>query len=246
MSSIIWEEAKFFVGIFVIVSIISSGACANKQEHAKNSAESFDKIARTIFKPIYPLLALQIKQNYGITHGICIDVGGGSGNLAIELAKITDLEVISLDIDPKATEIARRYVAASGLSHRVKTVTADVQKMPLADNVADLIVSRASYMFWPNKVKAFKEILRVLKPGGTAFVGTGLGNLLPEDDRRHIQELLIEKNIGPPTESLLDFDKMAIILRQAGIGSFNITTDAGCIGALWVEFKKPGPKNIAT
>jgi ubiquinone/menaquinone biosynthesis C-methylase UbiE len=240
--SVIRKKAKIFIGVVVIISMISGDGYAILQGQDKNSAEFFDKIAQTIFKPIYPLLALQIKQDYGITRGICIDVGGGSGNLAIELAKITDLEVISLDIDPKATEIAQRYIAASGLSGRVKAITADVQNMPFADDSADLIVSRASYMFWPDKVRAFREILRILKPGGSAFVGSGFGNLLPEEARKHIQDVLAEKNIGPPPESLLNFEEMAKILRKAGIWDFRITTDTGCLCGLWVDFKKPAPR----
>ena len=38
--------------------------------------------------------------------------------------------------------------------------------MPLTSNVADVVVSNCVLNLVPNKVNAFKEIYRVLKPGG--------------------------------------------------------------------------------
>jgi SAM-dependent methyltransferase len=213
------------------------------QDNLGNDAAAFDKIARTLFKPIYPLLALQIKDDYGITKGVCVDAGSGPGYLAIELAKITDLEIHSLDIDPKASEIARGNVKDNGVEGKVKVVTADVQKMPFPENFAQLVISRGSYIFWPDKVRAFKEILRILKPGGTAFIGGGMGNLLQQDERRRIQDTMAEKNIGPPAELMVNLDEMGKILREAGIPEFKITTDEGCLCGLWVEFTKPALKS---
>jgi len=232
------KRAGLLLAGFLLLNILTCG-----QTGGKNDAESFDKIATTLFKPIYPLLALQIKQDYGITRGVCVDAGSGPGYLAIELAKITELQVTALDIDPEASRIAGRNVSANGLKGRVKVLTADVQKIPLADNSVDLVVSRGSYIFWPDKVAAFKEIRRIMKPGGTAFIGGGMGNLLPQEERRRIQDTMAEKNIGPPAELAVSFDDMGRILRQAGIPEFKITTDEGCLCGLWVEFQKPAAKS---
>jgi len=228
----------------LLAGFILSASAASGQTNMGDDPEAFDKIARTLFKPIYPLLARQIKEDYGITKGICVDAGSGPGYLAIELAKTTDLEIYSLDINPKASEIAGRNIKDNKLEGRVKTVTGDVQKMPFPDNFAQLIVSRGSYIFWPDKVRAFKEILRVLKPGGTAFIGGGMGNLLPQADRRRIQDAMDEEKIGPPADLMVSFDEMGKLLRQAGIREFNITTDEGCLCGLWVEFQKPAPKSV--
>jgi ubiquinone/menaquinone biosynthesis C-methylase UbiE len=221
------------IGIFVFCAFAFSQA-----QTFKNDAEKMDRIARTIFQPIYPNLAVQIKEDFGITRRICVDIGGGSGNLAIELAKITDLEIYSLDIDPDATAIAEKNIDASHLKGTVKAVTADAQNMPFSDDFAHLVVSRASFIFWKDKVKGFKEALRILKPGGVAFIGTGFGNRLPPEDRERIQTILSEKNIGPPAELLLNMEEMTKILREAGIREFRLSTDEGCLCGLWVEFIK--------
>ena len=53
----------------------------------------------------------------------------------------------------------------------------DAESMPFEDNFADLIVSRGSMFFWNDQTKVFKEIYRVLKPNGMAYIGCGLEQL---------------------------------------------------------------------
>ncbi len=73
-------------------------------------------------------------------------------------------------------EVALRNIAKAGLSSRIKTVTADVCRMPFEDRLADLVVSRGSLPFWEDRRAAFREIYRILKAGGTAYVGGGFGS----------------------------------------------------------------------
>lgn len=230
-----------FILILLVAGFLFLEPMACRQgEHS--SAASFDQIARTLFKNVYIYLALQIKQDYGFNKGICVDAGAGPAYLSIELAKITDLEIYALDIDPEAIKIARKNIAEAGFSSRIKPVQANVEKMPFPDNFADLVVSRGSYLFWKNKVQAFKEIKRVLKPGGVAFIGGGLGHLLPQEERERIMEIMERDKIGPPKNLQVSFEEMSQILRQAMIGEFKISTDKGCACGLWVEFKKsPSP-----
>ncbi|MDD8025169.1 MAG: class I SAM-dependent methyltransferase, partial [Acidobacteriota bacterium] len=189
--------------------------------------------------PIYPYLAQQMKQDYGITSGIAVDAGCGPAYWAIALAKTTDLQVRALDIDPEALAIADRNIAAAGLRDRVKTVLGDIHKIPLPDDYADLVVSRGSLPFWTDKVQAFREIKRILKPGGVAFIGGGLGSLMPSSERTRIRDIMEKEQIGAPKELEVNFEKLSQILRQAGIPIFKLTTDEGCICGGWVEFRKP-------
>ncbi|MDD3407817.1 MAG: methyltransferase domain-containing protein, partial [Methanomicrobium sp.] len=57
-----------------------------------------------------------------------------------------------------------------------------VMQMPFEKNYADLVVSRGSIFFWEDLGKAFAEILRVLIPGGIAFIGGGFGSTRIEDE----------------------------------------------------------------
>mmetsp|Transcript_8410 Transcript_8410/g.14073 ORF Transcript_8410/g.14073 Transcript_8410/m.14073 type:complete len:172 (+) Transcript_8410:1297-1812(+) len=54
----------------------------------------------------------------------------------------------------------------------MKFVVADMENIPLPDNIIDVVISNGAFCLAPNKEKAFKEILRVLKPGGRMSVCT--------------------------------------------------------------------------
>jgi SAM-dependent methyltransferase len=225
-------------GLLLIV-----GACHGKKPAAsdtnpKYSAEDFDKIAKEVFAPIYPYLAQQVKEEYKMTAGVAVDAGSGPGYWSIELAKITDFRVYAVDLDPEAVKIVRRNVKAAGLEGRVEAVEGNVQKMPFADGFADLVISRGSYPFWKDKVAAFKEIHRILKPGGVAYIGGGLGSLIPDEERTRIRDIMDARKIGPPKDLEVSYDEMGRILRKAGISEFRISPDAGCLCGLWVEFRR--------
>jgi ubiquinone/menaquinone biosynthesis C-methylase UbiE len=204
-----------------------------------SDAERFDRIARTVFKPIYPALARQIKEDYGTTKGICVDAGAGPGYLSIELAKITDLVIWAVDIDPAAVRIAERNVREAGLLGRVKPLEGDVLKMPFETASVDLVISRGSVFFWKDKVQGLREVWRILKPGGAALIGGGAGRLVPQDVRLAIQARMDELKLGPPPELQMNPDQAGALLRSAGIREFEITFDTTCLCGVWLEFRKP-------
>ncbi len=142
----------------------------------RTDPQKFSLIAKTAFAPVYPYLAEQIKNKFGINRGECLDAGSGPGWLAIAMAQITELKIISLDIQAEMSAIARDNIAKAKLESRISALTADVCRMPLDDDSIDLVVSRGSIFFWDNKVAAFREINRILKPEGVAYIGGGMGN----------------------------------------------------------------------
>ena len=133
--------------------------------------QEFEKISKLAFAPIYPYLAQCIKKKFGISEGICVDVGSGPGSLAIALARITNLHVYSLDIQEKMTEVALRNIAEAGLSSRVRAVTADVCKMPFDDDSVDLVVSRGSLPFWEDRSARLPRNLQSSKARGICLRG---------------------------------------------------------------------------
>lgn len=233
-----------------ILWLLAASACAPKAEKQETSqltgggytAAEFDAIAKRVFSPIYPYLARQVVQDYGITAGVALDAGCGPGYWAIAQAQATDLKVWALDIDPEALAIADRNIAAAGLKGRVETLRGDIHKIPLPDDSVDLVFSRGSLPFWKDKVRAFGEIRRVLKPGGVAFIGGGLGSLMPVEERQRIKETMEREKIGAPKELETTFQQLAVILRQAGIPVFKLSHDDGCLCGGWVEFRKPAAK----
>jgi ubiquinone/menaquinone biosynthesis C-methylase UbiE len=137
----------------------------------EDDAEAYARFAEERLKDTYPLTAMRMLGESGIRKGTCIDVGCGPGHLDIELAKMSELTIIGLDIEPKMLEIARRSVRELGLENRISFVVGDVHKMPFPDDFADMIVSRGALPFFEDKKKALQEVYRVLKPTGVAFLG---------------------------------------------------------------------------
>lgn len=150
-----------------------------------------DEIARTVFAPVYPVIARTLIDRFGITEGTCIDIGSGPASLAIAVARTTRLSVIALDVSHHMHEVAVRNIAEAGLSGRIHLLYGDVHAIPLPDDTADLIISRGSLFFWDDIYAAFREIYRVLKPGGKTYVGGGFGN---RDLRDSIAAEMIRRN----------------------------------------------------
>lgn len=142
----------------------------------EQNAREFDEIATTIFAPIYPVIAGQILERTRIRSGTAIDMGSGPGFLAIALAEQSSLRVFALDLSPAMLMVAAEHIRASGLVQRVVPVLGDVHDIPFEDSTVDLVVSRGSWFFWEDLGRAFKEIHRVLAPGGLACIGGGFGN----------------------------------------------------------------------
>jgi len=152
-----------------------------EHKSAAEKAEAMDKIAKGLFAPAYPAIAERIKEVCGITEGICIDAGAGSGMLGTSLAKITDLEVYLMDILPENRGYAEGNIRQESLEDRCWFIRGDIVDMPFEDDYADLIISRGSIFFWDDLKAGFNEILRVLKPGGKTFIGGGFGNAVARD-----------------------------------------------------------------
>ncbi len=137
----------------------------------------FDQVAREIFAPAYVAIAKQIREETGVTKGVGLDAGAGGGYLSLALAGISDLDIVLLDQLPEMQKIAEQNIIKAGLGRRLRTLMADVHEIPMEDESVDLIFSRGSVFFWEDQVRAFREIYRVLAPGGVTFIGGGFGSV---------------------------------------------------------------------
>ena len=120
-------------------------------------AQKYDKIARTVFAPVFPLIADQIIAYTGVTQGTCLDIGCGGGYLGAALADKTDLFVRLFDTSPDMLEVAKRTIAENKLIERADTLQGDVTAIPLPDNTIDLAVSRGSIFFWDDLPRALTD-----------------------------------------------------------------------------------------
>jgi arsenite methyltransferase len=96
-----------------------------------------------------------------------IDLGSGAGNDAFVARAITGEKgkVIGIDFTEKMIDKERANAGKLGFNN-VEFRLGDIEHMPVAANTADVIVSNCVLNLVPNKSNVFKEIFRVLKPGG--------------------------------------------------------------------------------
>ena len=91
-----------------------------------------------------------------------------------------------LDLNEESLKLADQHLKDRGMEARL--VSGDVQKMPFPEASFDLVVSRGSMPFWKDQEQALKEIWRVLKSEGYAYVGVGYGSSeLREEIRRKLK-----------------------------------------------------------
>jgi len=98
---------------------------------------------------------------------VVIDLGSGAGNDCF-IARAETGEsgrVIGIDFTPAMVEKARYNAEKLGYDN-VAFHHGDIEDMPVSDALADIIVSNCVLNLVPNKNGVFREIFRVLKPGG--------------------------------------------------------------------------------
>lgn len=97
---------------------------------------------------------------------VVIDLGSGAGNDCFIARHETGPtgKVIGVDFTPAMIEKARRNADVRGFNN-VEFRQGDIEHMPVASNMADVVVSNCVLNLVPNKDGVFKEIFRVLKPG---------------------------------------------------------------------------------
>lgn len=98
---------------------------------------------------------------------VVVDLGSGAGNDCFVARHETGEigKVIGIDFTPAMIERARENAEKRGFNN-VEFRQGDIEQMPITANVADVIVSNCVLNLVPNKNGVFKEIFRVLKPGG--------------------------------------------------------------------------------
>jgi ubiquinone/menaquinone biosynthesis C-methylase UbiE len=93
-----------------------------------------------------------------------LDVGAGPGYLLRLLAKLRpDLHLFGLDLDHKMIRLARAGTAPAWL-------VGDAQALPFAGGIFEQIIATFSLHIWPAPGVGLREIWRVLRPGGRAWL----------------------------------------------------------------------------
>lgn len=146
-----------------------------------------------------------------------IDLGSGAGNDCFVARSIVGDtgHVIGIDMTDPMIAKARANALKLGFTN-VEFRLGDIDNMPVGDNAADVVVSNCVMNLVPDKIKAFAETYRVIKPGGHFSISDiVLQGELPDDVRD--QATLYA---GCISGAIQKADYLAII---AGAGFENVT-----------------------
>jgi ubiquinone/menaquinone biosynthesis C-methylase UbiE len=105
-----------------------------------------------------------------------LDIGCGSGMPTMELAKLSNGEVVGLDIDQGLLDVLRGSVEKAGLSDRVGVVNRSLLDMKFPDESFDIIWAEGSINVIGFK-RGLQEWKRLLKPDGFMVVHDERGNV---------------------------------------------------------------------
>jgi len=181
----------------------------------ESHAEAFDWVVENRLKHTYPMTAMRILGELGgIRKGICIDIGCGTGNLDVELAKRSEFKIVGLDIDGDMQPLFEKRMKEAGLDKRITCKVGALDAIPFEDGSIDLIAGVGPVLIWGDRQKKLAEIYRVLRPGGVALVG---GRFL-----------------GMPESRRVSTETLRADAEATGIAGIRIVEDQG----QWVEVVK--------
>ena len=96
--------------------------------------------------------------------GRVLDVGSGTGALALSIAKLKGhCQVLGIDPSKEYVEFAK---SRNPFPERVKFQVADAQQLRFSDATFQTSLSLLAFNFFPDSNKALREVSRVTKPGG--------------------------------------------------------------------------------
>ncbi len=186
-----------------------------------------------------------------------LDLGSGAGNDCFVARALVGEEgfVTGLDFTDAMILKAEENNQKLGYSN-VRFVKGDIEEMPLADGTYDVIVSNCVLNLVPDKTKAFKQIMRVLKPGGhfcvsdvvikgdlperlqkdaEMYAGCVSGAVQMDEylaiiENQGFENILIhkQKEISIPEDVLANYLSPAEIdsFKSSGLGIYSITVSA--------------------
>jgi ubiquinone/menaquinone biosynthesis C-methylase UbiE len=181
----------------------------------KYAAERFEHAAGPVERPF----------------GRSLEIGGGTGffTLNLMLGKVIERGDIT-DLSPKMVEVALRNGTSLGLD--VAGLPADAEALPYDDDTFDLVCGHAVLHHIPDLDLAMREVLRVLKPGGT-FVFAGepsrhgdliarkLSNLTWDVTKRLMRLPVVKDRYGVPDEQLQQLEHEAHLEAVVDLHTFD-------------------------
>jgi len=113
----------------------------------------------------------------------CVDLGSGRGTDTLRMAEIAGKNgfAYGVDISDGMIDQARRNAEKLEISN-VGFIKSDLERISLPDQIADLVISNCTINHAADKLQVWREVYRILKPGGR-FVVSDIYSIEPVPER---------------------------------------------------------------
>lgn len=136
-----------------------------------------------------------------------LDVGAGTGRLAVELAKFGGTQVTALDVSEKMLERLKKKNPA------IRCIVGDAEALPFVGGTFDMIIATFLIVHLKNPNRFFDEAYRVLKDGGRLVV-TNINQKDPPTVKTSEGDIIIESYYHRPEEVREALESLAFSVEQ--------------------------------
>jgi SAM-dependent methyltransferase len=188
-----------------------------------------------------------------------VDLGSGGGlDVFLAAEKVGPAgRAIGIDMTPEMIDLAQRNAGkrqAAGAPSNVEFHLATIDALPLPDSSVDCVISNCVINLAPDKPAVFREIARILKPGGRLAVSDiALKKPLPaelgEDIMAYVGCIAGAILIKDYRQGLIDagFSNVEVVDSGADLNVYaKIENQAGCCSPAMAETVAPLPTGSAT
>jgi arsenite methyltransferase len=222
---------------------VAKGALSNESTAVRSIASAFgyseDELSQLPAESNMGLSCGNPLALAGIRDGeVVVDLGCGGGmDVFLAARKVgASGRVIGIDMTSEMLERARAGQQKLGLTN-VEFHQSIIDKLPLANSSVDCVISNCVINLVPDKLAVFREIFRVLKPGGrVALSDIALKQELPNEVKQSV-----EAYVGCIAGAIL-INEYCRLLEQAGftsvvvndtgsdLNAYAMASDGGCCG----------------
>jgi ubiquinone/menaquinone biosynthesis C-methylase UbiE len=149
-----------------------------------------------------------------------LDVGCGGGRTIATLADAApNGKAYGIDYSAASVAASRSHNAERIAEGRVAVEQASVSSLPFAASTFDIVTAIETHYYWPDLPNDLREILRVLKPGGTAMI------LAETYKGRRLDWVFRPVMIGLLGATYLDIDEHRAMLSTAGFVNVQVSVE---------------------
>jgi len=164
--------------------------------------------------------------DWGLSHiavaknQMLLDVGCGGGRTVSKLATLaSEGKVYGIDYSAESVSFARKTNHEWIRLGRVEIQEAAVSRLPFPDSTFDTAIAVETHFWWPDLPAGMREILRVLKPGGTLVIVAEIYR----NSKSKSSEML-EKYASLSGMKYLTSDEHRELFDRAGYSDIQVTT----------------------